>query len=540
MLRLFQIRLPLAQAAALDEALCRRLAADRLGVPVKEIREAAVSRRSVDARGRGGVCHTLTLDVRLHSAAAEAALARRFAPNQAQCLPDEAAVPPDVFALPTTPYGVDRPRPVVVGAGPAGLFCALGLAVRGAKPLLLERGLPVEQRARDVAAMERDGVLNPESNVLFGEGGAGAFSDGKLTCGLQDPLIRTVLETLIACGAPEDLRVAARPHVGTDLFRQVLLRLRARLLALGGEVRFGCRASGLRLKNGHVQAVLVAEQGAAAPYAVETDAVYLATGHSARDTYAWLQALGVPMQQKPFAMGVRVEHPQAWIDRAQYGAQAGLAGLPPADYKLNAHTPDGRGVYTFCMCPGGQVMNASSEPGLLNVNGMSLHARAAENANSALLVGVPVTDFGGEYPLAGVELQRTVERAAFAQFGGYRAPCQRVEDFLTGRPSRRFGDVHPSYRPGVEPGEAAAALPPALAADLRLALPRLGAMLRGFDHPDALLTGPETRSSSPVRILRDARRQSAVAGLYPLGEGAGYAGGIMSAAVDGLRAALDA
>ncbi len=539
MLRLHQIPLPIGQAGSLDAALCAALAAERLGVPARDVLHAQVSRRSVDARGHGEVRFTLTLDVRLHSPGAEAALAKRFPPNLATLLADGQSADTDVFTLPVTPYGTARPRPLVVGAGPAGLFCALALAARGARPILLERGKPVAERVPDVAAMAQSGLLNPESNTLFGEGGAGAFSDGKLTCGLSDPMIRVVLQTLVACGAPEDILIAAKPHIGTDLLRGVLVSLRAKLVALGGEARFSHLVTGLRLTGGQVTAAYVRERGGA-PVLYEADAVYLATGHSARDTYAWLHTLGVPMQPKPFAMGVRIEHPQALIDRSQYGAMAGTRGLPPAEYKLNVPTPDGRGAYTFCMCPGGQVMNASSEPGLLNVNGMSQHARAAQNANAALLVGVSPADYGADDPLAGIRWQQSVERNAFAVAGGYVAPCQRVGDFLAGNPSTGFGGVAPSYRPGVAAGDVAACLPACIADGLRYALPKLDQRLHGFAHPDALLTAPEVRTSSPVRILRGERRQSAVAGLYPLGEGAGYAGGIMSAAVDGLKAALEA
>ena len=540
MLRLHQISVSLADASHLNPAYCRRLAAARLAVPEAAVLEATVCKRSVDARDKRDVHFTLTLDVRLADPAAEASLLARFRPNEAAHIDDQDAARRDLFTMPLKPYGANRPRPVVVGAGPAGLFCALGLAVRGARPILLERGKSVEERTADVAAMEQSGVLDSQSNVLFGEGGAGAFSDGKLTCGLGDPLIRTVLHTLVTCGAPEDITVNAKPHIGTDLLRGVLRHMRAQLISLGGEVLFGHMAVGLDIQDGRVAGVHV-RAGSAAPLCIPTDAVYLATGHSARDTYAWLQALGVPMQAKPFAIGVRIEHQQGMIDHAQYGVMAGEDGLPPADYKLNVPTPDGRGVYTFCMCPGGQVMNASSEPGLLNVNGMSLHARAAENANAALLVGVTPADFGSGDALAGITLQREIERAAFALGGGgYAAPCQRVGDFLAGKPTRRFGAVRPSYRPGVTPGDVAACLPGYITDNLRFALPRLAQRLRGFDDADALLTAPETRSSSPVRLLRDAGRQSALAGLYPLGEGAGYAGGIISAAVDGLKAALDA
>ncbi len=540
MLRLHQIRLSLADAAYCDDALYQSLAARRLRLSPDDIAQAAVSRRSVDARSRDDVCFMLTLDVRLAAPNTEQALAAKFAPNEVAYVQDSSARRQDVFTMPVEPYPKDRPRPVVIGAGPAGLFCALMLAARGARPLVLERGKPVEERAKDVQAMEVGGVLDPESNVLFGEGGAGAFSDGKLTCGLGDPLIDAVLQTLVACGAPEDILIAAKPHIGTDLLRGVLQNARKRLRALGGEILFTHKAVGWKLQNGRISGVTTLAGVNGTPVTFDTDAVYLAIGHSARDTFRWLGELGVPMAQKPFAVGVRIEHPQLLIDRAQYGRMAGSAGLPPAEYKLNVPTPDSRGAYTFCMCPGGQVMNASSEPGMLNVNGMSLHARNAENANAALLVGVKPADFGADDPLAGIELQRRIERAAFQLGGGYCAPCQRVDDFLHKRPSKGLGSVRPSYKPGVFAGDIAECLPPFIADNLRFALPKLGQRLRGFDWPDALLTAPETRTSSPVRLLRDERGQSAVGGLYPLGEGAGYAGGIVSAAVDGLRAALEA
>jgi uncharacterized protein len=540
MLRIHQIRLSLSDAAQSDSALYKRLAAERLRVPETDIISAEIARRNVDARDKGDVFFTLSLAVGLSSPKTEKALAARLKPNQAVYVPTGEAEERDVFALAAPPYPQGRPRPVVIGAGPAGLFCALVLAARGAKPVVLERGRPVEARAADIAALEKNGVLNPESNVLFGEGGAGAYSDGKLTCGLNDPLIRTVLQTFATCGAPADILVSARPHIGTDRLRGVLVEMRKRLTALGGEILFGHRAVGLKVLNGHAAGVEAVTEASGARVFLDTDAVYLAIGHSARDTYEWLNALGVPMQAKPFAMGVRVEHPQALIDRAQYGAFAGHPALPPAEYKLNVPTPDGRGAYTFCMCPGGRVINAGSEPEGLNVNGMSLHARDGENANAALLVGVTPADFGADGPLAGVALQRSVERAAFRMGGGYRAPCQRVGDFLAGRPSAGFGGVTPSYRPGVFPTDVSECLPGFITANLRRALPEFGKRLFGFDQTDALLTAPETRSSSPVRLLRDARRESALAGLYPLGEGAGYAGGIVSAAVDGLKAALDA
>jgi uncharacterized protein len=528
MLRLHQIRLSLADAAREDLSL-RAAAAARLQIPEEDVISARISRRSVDARDKRDVHITASLDVRLASPGLEQNLIRRFQPNQAVVLDDTGEC--DVFHLPVQPYAKDRPRPVVIGAGPAGLFCALGLAVRGAKPVVLERGKRVDERGKDVAALMRDGVLDPESNVLFGEGGAGAFSDGKLTCGLNDPFIRLVLRTLVSCGAPEDILIDAKPHIGTDLLRGVLKTLRGKLLKLGADMLFERKATGFAIENGRVTAVLAGRER------FETDAVYLAAGHSARDMYAMLDALHVPLAAKPFAVGVRIEHPQEMIDRSQYGLLAGQPALPHAEYKLNVQTPDGRGVYTFCMCPGGTVMNASSEEGRLNINGMSSHARDGQNANSALLVGVRPEDFGS--PLDGIEFQRRIEEAAFAIGGGYQAPCQRVEDFMNGRPSHGFGEVKPSYRPGVVPADIAGIFPAFVTDNLRRALPLLGSRLEGFDRPDMLLTAPETRSSSPVRILRDERRESAVRGLYPLGEGAGYAGGIISSAVDGLKAALD-
>lgn len=540
MLRLHQLVLSLEDALCFDDDLLRRLCAKRLNIPLDRVASATLRKRSVDARGRGGARFSLTADVTLKNAGAaqEERIAGKFKPNQVTVIPDTIQKEgKDVFSLPLAPWPGDRPRPVVVGAGPSGLFCALALAARGARPILLERGRPVESRARDVEALESAGALLEESNVLFGEGGAGAFSDGKLTCGINSPHIRTVLETLVRCGAPEDILVAQRPHIGTDELRRVLVRVRAELVRLGADVRFGWKATGLEVREGRVAALRALHDGAEDE--LVTDAVFLAIGHSARDTYEWLYAMGLEMRPKPFAIGARIEHLQAEIDRAQYGASAGHPALPPAEYKLNVPTPDGRGVYTFCMCPGGQVINASSERGGINVNGMSLHARAGQNANAAVLVGVRPEDFGSGHPLAGVELQRRIERSAFALTGTLRAPCQRVGDFLAGRPTTRLGAVAPSYRPGVALGDLRDCLPPFVTDNLRLALPKLGQRLSGFDCADALLTGPETRSSSPVRLVRDERRESPIRGLYPLGEGAGYAGGIVSAAVDGLCAGME-
>lgn len=537
MLRIHQLRLPL-DAAESQETL-RAMCAKTLRVSVGKVESAVLVKRSVDARDKEDVHFSLTVDCALTGGEAqERSLAGKFKPNQiAFFAASEKPKERDVFHLPLAPWPQGKLRPIVVGAGPAGLFCALTLAVRGARPILLERGQPVEKRAQDVDAFAQAGILDPESNALFGEGGAGAFSDGKLTCGLGSPHIRTVLSTLAACGAPEDILVSQRPHIGTDELRRVLVTLRERLIALGGEVRFGHLLTGIEMKSGKVAALRVTHENREEDW--DADTVCLAIGHSARDTYVWLHAMGMPMAAKPFAVGCRVEHLQREISRGQYGGVWEHPALPPAEYKLNVPTPDGRGVYTFCMCPGGQVIGAVNEPGTVGVNGMSLHARSGINANSALLVGVTPADFGSDHPLAGVAFQRHIEEAAFEAFGGYLAPCQRVGDLLAKRPSGAFGQVLPSYRPGVRPGDIACCLPSFVMDNLRYALPRLGQKLRGFDAPDALLTAPETRSSSPVRLMRNQRRESPLRGIHPLGEGAGYAGGIVSAAVDGLCAGLD-
>lgn len=535
-LRIHQLKLPLE--AQPDEETLRRLCARQLRISEKQLRTVRLQKRSVDARDKGDVHFSLTVDATVADPKTEAAIAARFRPNQVTIVASPKPAE-SVMELKLPPWSRSA-RPVVVGAGPAGLFCALTLARRGARPLLMERGQPVEQRVQDVERLEQQGVLNEESNVLFGEGGAGAFSDGKLTCGLNSPHIQTVLQTLYQCGAPESILTAQKPHVGTDVLRQVLVCARQKLIELGGEVRFGCKVTGLSLRDGKVSGVkyVSSHENEAEEGFFETDTVFLAIGHSARDTCRWLYALGLPMEQKPFAIGARIEHPQSLIDRGQYGPAAGHPALPPAEYKLNVPTPDKRGVYTFCMCPGGRVIAAVSEPDGVNVNGMSLHARDGENANAALLVGVRPEDFGSEHPLAGIEFQRRIEQAAFRAAGGFRAISQKVGDLLQGRETKVLGAVRPTYLPGVVPGDLRCCLPDFVLRNYRLALPQLGRRLHGFDWVEALLTGPETRSSSPLRMLRNERRESPIGGVYPLGEGAGYAGGIVSAAVDGLCAGM--
>ena len=535
-LRIHQLKLPLD--AQPDEETLRRLCARQLRISEKQLRTVRLQKRSVDARDKGDVHFSLTVDATASDPKTEAAIAARFRPNQVTIIASPKPAE-SVMELKLPPWRRSA-RPVVVGAGPAGLFCALTLARRGARPLLMERGQPVELRVQDVERLEQQGLLNEESNVLFGEGGAGAFSDGKLTCGLNSPHIQTVLQTLYQCGAPESILTAQKPHVGTDVLRQVLVCARQKLIELGGEVRFGCKVTGLSLRDGKVSGVkyVSSHENEAEEGFFETDTVFLAIGHSARDTCRWLYALGLPMEQKPFAIGARIEHPQSLIDRGQYGPAAGHPALPPAEYKLNVPTPDKRGVYTFCMCPGGRVIAAVSEPDGVNVNGMSLHARDGENANAALLVGVRPEDFGSVHPLAGIEFQRWIEQAAFRAAGGFRAVSQKVGDLLQGRETKELGAVRPTYLPGVVPGDLRCCLPDFVLDNYRLALPQLGRRLHGFDWAEALLTGPETRSSSPLRMLRNERRESPIGGVHPLGEGAGYAGGIVSAAVDGLCAGM--
>ncbi len=507
----------------------RRLAAEHLRVRVSDVKSVALRRRSVDARDKSDVHFVVTLDAEVRS---EAALLKKARPGTlSPALPDR---------IPPIPAARFEKRPAVVGAGPAGLFAALVLAMAGARPILIERGKPVEERTRDVRYLQTDALLDPESNVQFGEGGAGAFSDGKLTTGTKSPWQRFVLETFVRHGAPEEILWLNKPHIGTDRLKGVVASIRNEIIALGGEVRFSTRLDGLTVRGEHLEGIHIHTPRGEED--LDTDTVLLCIGHSARDTLNSLWRGGVRMVQKPFAMGVRIEHPQTLIDRSQYGSFAAHPALGAADYKLNVHTPDGRGVYTFCMCPGGEVICSASQEGGVVTNGMSLHARDGENANAALLVGVPVSDFQDDHPLAGFVLQRQIEKAAFRAGGGdFRAPAQTVGDFLEGRETRAFGSVTPTYRPGVTPADLRAVLPEAIVQDLRYALPRMNGMLHGFAHPDAVLTGVETRSSSPVRLPREKDGcAEGLRGLYPCGEGAGYAGGIMSAATDGIAAAIHA
>lgn len=521
MLRIDNLKLPVGASEEELRAAC----AHALRVSAEALVSVRLLRRSIDAREGVKLVCAAAVEVKN-----EAAVFKRCRNKNVQPYAPRRYAPPARIDAPAL-------SPIVIGAGPAGLFCALLLARCGARPILLERGRAVEQRKQDVERFWRTGELDLTSNVQFGEGGAGAFSDGKLNTGTKDLRHGYILEEFVRFGASEDILVDAKPHVGTDKLYVVLQNLRREILALGGEIRFSHRTVDILTEGGSVTALRVASPEG--EYTLKAQHVVLAPGHSARDTFAMLQARGVPMEPKPFAVGVRIEHRQRDMDAAQYKEAAGRPGLPPTSYKLSCHTKEGRGVFSFCVCPGGEVVAAASEENRVVTNGMSEFARDGENINGGLLVSVTPEDFPSDDALAGVSFQRALEEAAYRLGGGnYAAPAQRVEDFLAHRPSTGAGKVVPTYLPSVRWCDLHGCLPPFVCEALEEGLPMLGRKLRGFDAPDAVLTAVETRSSSPVRIVRDNLSfQSALSGLYPCGEGAGYAGGIMSAAADGLRVA---
>lgn len=495
-------------------------AARMLKVSNSKIRKLTIVRRSVDARKKPNVRIIYTVDVAVEGS--EKKILKASGCKQA-------ALAPASFYKPPKPMEPPRQRPVVVGFGPAGMFAALILAQAGWKPLVLERGEDAQSRKEKVDAFFQTGALDIRSNVQFGEGGAGTFSDGKLNTGVNNLRIRWVLEQFVKAGAHEDILYDAKPHVGTDVLVEVVQNIRRRIIQLGGEVRFNTQVTGIRMEGASLTGLVVGD-GEVIP----CDKAVLAIGHSARDTFQMLEQAHVPMEPKPFAMGVRIEHKQSAIDLAQYGGEN--PALPPADYKLAEHLED-RTVYTFCMCPGGYVVAAASEEGGVVTNGMSNAAREGENANAALLVSLNPQDFPYEGALGGMRWQRQIEEAAYRLSGSYRAPAQKVGDFLAGIPSAGAGAVNPTYRPGVVWGDLRQCLPEVITRAIAQALPKLDKKLKGFSDPETVMTAPETRSSSPVRILRDETRQSSIRGLYPAGEGAGYAGGIMSAAIDGIMTA---
>jgi uncharacterized FAD-dependent dehydrogenase len=524
MLRLNEIRLDINHTDEDLEGAILQI----LGIEREELCAYRIRRKSVDARKRHEVCWIYSVDVTVTD---EEPLLKRHANTGKVARAPQTSYQPPVQA----PEGVVV-RPIVVGSGPCGLFSALFLARMGFRPILIERGRRVKDRSRDVSRFWLTGVLNPDSNALFGEGGAGTFSDGKLATQIKDRnnRCRAVLEELVEAGAPEEILYASKPHIGTDLLMGVIRNLRRKIVSLGGDVRFETCVTDLIIESGAVRGIVLDDSEE-----MDGECVVFAIGHSARDTFEMLLRRGVTLEPKPFSVGLRIEHPQKMIDTVQYGAFAGGPRIGAADYRLSQRCANGRSVYTFCMCPGGSVIAATSEPGCVVTNGMSPHARSRPNANSALLVGVAPTDFADGGPLAGVAFQREWERRAFEMGGGnYFAPAQLVGDFLACRPSRAIGDVEPSYKPGIALCDLAPALPRYAVDALREAIPLFDRRIRGFSRHDAVLTGVETRSSSPVRMVRNKGMESiSVAGIFPAGEGAGYAGGILSAAVDGIKTA---
>ena len=523
MLRLTEVKLPLDHSCTALPAAVLAI----LGIPAEDLLSVTIARRGYDARRRSAIHLVYAVDVSVRDEAA---------------ILDRVPVSPRIRPTPDTRYrlpvrvAAPEKRPVVIGTGPCGLLAALTLAQMGFRPLILERGKLVRERTRDTWGLWRRGILNPESNVQFGEGGAGTFSDGKLYSGIKDPrhLTRKLLVEFVEAGAPEEILFVSKPHIGTFRLVTVVEGIRTKIEALGGEYRFGARVEDIELDEGrHIRGLTLAsgEQ-------IDADHVILAIGHSARDTFRMLHRRGVSIAAKPFSIGVRVEHPQSLIDRARFGAFAGHKLLGPADYKLVHHAGNGRSVYSFCMCPGGRVVAATSEAGCVATNGMSQYSRAEFNANAGLVVAITPQDYPGD-TLAGIAFQQQWERRAFLAGGSsYAAPAQRVGDFLESRASTALGEVVPSYKPGVHPADLEACLPAFAVGAIREALTKFDRDIPGFAMQDAVLTGVETRTSSPIRITRGADGHSLnTPGLFPAGEGAGYAGGIMSAGVDGIRVA---
>ena len=536
MIRLTEIKLPLdlpgskQPDTAIADAVVRIL-----GIQANELQSVQIFKLSFDAR-KAELLQVYIVDVALTSDALEAEVLLRFENNpHVRPTPDMAYKP-----VATAPAHLTS-RPVVVGFGPCGIFAALVLAQMGYKPIVLERGKKVRERTKDTWNLWRKNQLHPESNVQFGEGGAGTFSDGKLYSQIKDPryLGRKVMQEFVKAGAPEEILVNAHPHIGTFKLVKVVEHLREQIIALGGEVRFEQRVIDVAIVDGQLQGLTVLDLAKQQSYELPTQQAVLALGHSARDTFEMLYERGVYVEAKPFSIGFRIEHPQSLIDHARWGRHAGHPLLGAADYKLVHHAKNGRAVYSFCMCPGGTVVAATSEVGRVVTNGMSQYSRNERNANAGIVVGITPEDFPSKHPLAGIELQRTLESTAYVLGGStYEAPGQLVGDFVKGMASTALGSVEPSYKPGVKLVDLAEALPSYAIEAIREAIPAFGKKIKGFDLPDAVLTGVETRTSSPIKMTRGDDFQSLnVRGLFPAGEGASYAGGILSAGVDGIKVA---
>lgn len=523
MIRINEIRLSLDE----DESELTRKAAKALRINQKYIKSLTIYKKSVDARKKDDIHFSYSVDVEI--SLDEEQIVSKCKTGKISI------VKPYFYELPENKR-VSKYRPVIVGFGPAGMLAGIILAEAGLRPIILERGKGIDERQKDVNEFWTKRKLNEESNVQFGEGGAGTFSDGKLTTGIKSPFIRKVLNELYEAGAPEEILYSAKPHIGTDRLAVVVKNIRKKIEALGGEVRLECKLERLIVYNKFVQGITYSHNGELIDE--EADCVIMAIGHSARDTVEMLYNLGVEIIQKPFSVGARIEHPQSLINKAQYGKFAGNAKLGAADYKLSCHGLHERGAYTFCMCPGGTVVAAASEKEGVIVNGMSSLARDGENANSALLVGIEPKDFPSEHPLAGIYYQREIEHKAFELAGAdYTAPAQLVGDFLKGQASTALGSVNPTCPTGVTLTNIDKCLPEKVSQTMKSAIVEMDKKLSGFNMYDAVLTAPETRSSSSVRILRDEFCQCNISGVYPCGEGAGYAGGIVSAAVDGIKCA---
>ena len=524
-LRITNLRVPLAK----DTDDLRETVAERLRMPVRGIESVQIARKAIDARRKPNVSFVYTLDVDVQS---ELKVVGQLAKDK-----DIALKTPQPTELLQIGHQVLRFPPIVVGTGPAGLFAALKLAEKGFQPIVLERGRDVDTRARDVAQFWQGGALDPESNVQFGEGGAGTFSDGKLTTRVNDQRTELVLQELIAAGAPPEIAYIHKPHVGTDRLRTVVKNLRRKIIALGGQVHFQSKVTDIFIEQQRIVGIEINNERQ-----LPCELLILGIGHSARDTYQLLFERGIELEAKSLSMGIRIEHPQGLIDTAQYGQAAGHPRLGAADYALVHHAAETkRAVYSFCMCPGGQVVAAASETGGVVVNGMSNYARNTGIANSALVVGVNPVDYESSSPLGGIEFQRKWEQAAFRVGGSnYHAPAQRLDDFLQARPSTSLQSaVQPTYRPAATPADLHLCLPDFVTKTLADGLKNFGRKIRGFDGCDVIMTGVETRTSAPVRIRRKENLESVnTCGLYPIGEGAGYAGGITSAALDGLNAAI--